>query len=78
MGERAVRQGSSEPQPSVAPSLPPVRASMDCLIKLTVCNRPFRTDGPRHNSSGSSPSGFGRASFGVTIRAGDDALAVIN
>jgi len=45
-------QGSSEPQPSVAPSLSPVRASMDCLIKVTVCTRPFRTDGPRHNSSG--------------------------
>jgi hypothetical protein len=25
---------------------------MDCLIKVTVCTRPFRTDGPRHNSSG--------------------------
>jgi hypothetical protein len=37
---------------------------MDCLIKVTVCTRPFRTDAPRHNSSG--PSGFGRASFGVT------------
>jgi Putative transposase len=35
-----------------SPSLPPVRASMDCLIKVTVCTRPFRTDGPRHNSSG--------------------------
>lgn len=45
-------QGSSEPQPSVAPSLSPVRVSMDCLIKVTVCTRPFRTDGPRHNSSG--------------------------
>ncbi len=22
------------------------------LIKVTVCTRPFRTDGPRHNSSG--------------------------
>ena len=43
-------QGSSEPQPSVAPSLSPVRASMDCLIKVTVCTRSFRTDGPRQNS----------------------------
>jgi hypothetical protein len=25
---------------------------MDCLIKVTVCTRPFRIDGPRHNSSG--------------------------
>jgi hypothetical protein len=33
-------------------SLPPVRASMDCLIKVRICTRPFRTDGPRHNSSG--------------------------
>ena len=35
-----------------APSLPPVRASMDYLIKVTVYARHFRTDGPRHNSSG--------------------------
>jgi hypothetical protein len=27
--------------------LPPVRASMDRLIKITVCTRPFRADGPR-------------------------------
>jgi len=38
--------------PSVAPSLSPVRASVDCLIKVTVCTRRFRADGPRHNSSG--------------------------
>ena len=28
-------------------SLPSVRASMDRLIKITVCTRPFRADGPR-------------------------------
>jgi D-amino-acid oxidase len=28
-------------------TLPPVRASMDRLIKITVCTRPFRADGPR-------------------------------
>ena len=39
---------------------------MDCLIKVTVCTRPFRTDGPRTIPQGSIPSGFGRASFGVT------------
>jgi hypothetical protein len=33
-------QGSSEPQPSVAHSFSPVRASVDCLIKVTVCTHP--------------------------------------
>ena len=28
-------------------TLPPVRAAMDRLIKITVCTRPFRADGPR-------------------------------
>ena len=59
-------QGSSEPQPSVAPSLSPVRASMDCLIKVTVCTVPFAPMDRGTIPRGSSPSGFGRASFGVT------------
>jgi len=29
------------------PRLPPVRASMDRIIKITVCTRPFRAQGPR-------------------------------
>jgi glycine/D-amino acid oxidase-like deaminating enzyme len=29
------------------PRLPPVRASMDRVIKITVCTRPFRAQGPR-------------------------------
>jgi len=33
--------------PRQAATLPPVRASMDRLIKITVCTRPFRADGPR-------------------------------
>src|SRR5579859_5310438 len=27
--------------------LPPVRASMDRVTRITVCTRPFRADGPR-------------------------------
>ncbi len=30
-----------------APSLPPVRASIDRISRITVCTRPFRADGPR-------------------------------
>ena len=30
-----------------APVLPPVRASMDRVTRITVCTRPFRADGPR-------------------------------
>ncbi|MDB5397329.1 MAG: D-amino-acid oxidase [Rhodospirillales bacterium] len=30
-----------------APTLTPVRASADRIIKITVCTRPFRADGPR-------------------------------
>jgi hypothetical protein len=30
-----------------APTLPPIRASADRVIKITVCTRPFRADGPR-------------------------------
>jgi glycine/D-amino acid oxidase-like deaminating enzyme len=29
------------------PTLPPVRASMDRVTRITVCTRPFRADGPR-------------------------------
>jgi len=32
---------------SRVPRLPPVRASMDRVIKITVCTRPFRAQGPR-------------------------------
>lgn len=35
---RALRAGAS---------LPPVRASADRIIRITVCTRPFRADGPR-------------------------------
>jgi glycine/D-amino acid oxidase-like deaminating enzyme len=31
----------------IAPPLPAVRAQMDRIIKLTVCTRPFRAQGPR-------------------------------
>ena len=61
------------------PSLSPVRASVDCLFKVTVCTRPFRTDGPRHNSSALYPEWL-RASLvrRHPSRRGDDALAVID
>jgi len=32
---------------SSPPILPPVRASMDRVTRITVCTRPFRADGPR-------------------------------
>jgi len=32
---------------TLVPRLPPVRASMDRVIKITVCTRPFRAQGPR-------------------------------
>jgi glycine/D-amino acid oxidase-like deaminating enzyme len=32
---------------TAVPRLPPVRASMDRVIKITVCTRPFRAQGPR-------------------------------
>jgi glycine/D-amino acid oxidase-like deaminating enzyme len=32
---------------TLVPRLPPVRASMDRVIKITVCTRPFRAPGPR-------------------------------
>ena len=37
------------PKPATAagPVLPPVRASMDRVTRITVCTRPFRADGPR-------------------------------
>jgi len=36
-----------KPRTSSAPILPPVRASMDRVTRITVCTRPFRADGPR-------------------------------
>ena len=33
--------------PVIVPPLPAVRAQMDRIIKLTVCTRPFRKQGPR-------------------------------
>lgn len=33
--------------PVLVPPLPPVKASMDRIIKITVCTRPFRAVGPR-------------------------------
>ena len=33
--------------PVIVPPLPAVRAQMDRIIKLTVCTRPFRAQGPR-------------------------------
>jgi glycine/D-amino acid oxidase-like deaminating enzyme len=33
--------------PMPVPPMPPVRASMDRIIKVTVCTRPFRATGPR-------------------------------
>jgi len=38
---------SSGAAPVRVPLLPPVRASMDRIIKITVCTRPFRAEGPR-------------------------------
>jgi len=38
VGGRSLRAG---------PALPPVRASADRIIRITVCTRPFRADGPR-------------------------------
>jgi glycine/D-amino acid oxidase-like deaminating enzyme len=32
---------------SRVPALPPVRASVDRITRITVCTRPFRADGPR-------------------------------
>lgn len=33
--------------PALLPQLPPIQASMDRIIKITVCTRPFRAAGPR-------------------------------
>src|SRR6266404_7121571 len=36
-----------QPRLRSGPILPPVRASMDRVTRITVCTRPFRADGPR-------------------------------
>jgi len=38
-----------DPEPGLKPPppLPPIRAAMDRIIKVTVCTRPFRPQGPR-------------------------------
>ena len=36
-----------QPKIHPGPILPPVRASMDRVTRITVCTRPFRADGPR-------------------------------
>src|SRR5579863_9056385 len=33
--------------PASTTPLPPIRASMDRIVKITVCTRPFRAQGPR-------------------------------
>jgi glycine/D-amino acid oxidase-like deaminating enzyme len=39
--------GTPGATPVIVPPLPAVRAQMDRIIKLTVCTRPFRKQGPR-------------------------------
>jgi glycine/D-amino acid oxidase-like deaminating enzyme len=49
IGVAALGGCATGPMPGLrsAPTLPPVRASMDRVTGITVCTRPFRADGPR-------------------------------
>src|SRR4051794_12627340 len=51
LGVAALGGCATSMQPKLRPSstlvLPPVRASMERVTRITVCTRPFRADGPR-------------------------------
>jgi len=49
LGVTALGGCTTVAQPTLrsGPILPPVRASMDRVTRITVCTRPFRADGPR-------------------------------
>jgi glycine/D-amino acid oxidase-like deaminating enzyme len=73
-----------QPGPPAAPAftLPPVRASSDRIMKITVCTRPFRAQGPRLEveqiGSQSVVHNYGHGGSGWSLSWGSSTIAVQN
>jgi hypothetical protein len=72
--------GCAGAPPLRSAALPPVRASADRIIKITVCTRPFRADGPRldvENVAGKVVvHNYGHGGSGWSLSWGSSAIAV--
>jgi D-amino-acid oxidase len=65
---------------ATAPALPPVRASMDRVTKITVCLRPFRASGPRLDTEQIGDAlvvhNYGHGGSGWSLSWGSSTIAV--
>src|SRR5579859_4850138 len=71
-----------QPKLRSGPILPPVRASMDRVTRITVCTRPFRADGPRLDveriGEKTVVHNYGHGGSGWSLSWGSGAIAVRN
>jgi glycine/D-amino acid oxidase-like deaminating enzyme len=76
----AIREPDKAAPPAARLTLPPVRASVDRITRITVCTRPFRAQGPRIElervGSKNIVHNYGHGGSGWSLSWGSSAVAV--